>query len=399
MKGIGHFLTGIAVASCFPEAMRMTLEDNSLILLMGGAFGLLPDTLDFRVGRYLWPRQHVVTPDLKRLDARPVAETVARAIDEVASTGKPSLVKLNTLKVSANYHRTYSIYVDQERKVVRARIGPLRTMGQIMGGGGHLPRSLPMPDERGELEWETPYKADMVNLYHAETTVGIFSGPDFAFVPDGDKVRMDFIPWHRTWAHSPFLGILCGLIGLLVYGLLGWSEAGDPSAFFSTTSLTAFGVGTLAFWGHTFVDQFGVLGSVLFWPFSSRRSGGFGWTHAASVLGNITLNFVCLAIVFWNLIVHTAEANVVLPWAAGMKGGYSDLAFYFVSLANYVAYYVAVPLVLLHVGARLYRRFIPQRGYPKITNEEYRGEGTKADEVLAESDAEVGGEAVDGGSL
>jgi hypothetical protein len=397
MKGIGHFLTGIAVASCFPEAMRMTLEDNSLILMMGGAFGLLPDTLDFRVGRYLWPRQHVVTPDLSRLDARPVAETVARAIDEAAETGKPSLVKLNTLKMSANYHRTYSIYVDQERKVVRARIGPMRTMGQVMGGGGHLPRSLPEPHERGELEWEAPYKANMVNLYHAETSVGIFSGPDFAFVPDGGNVRMDFIPWHRTWAHSPFVGLLCGLLAFLVYGLIGWAQAGDPSAFVSTTSLTGFGVATLAFWGHTLVDQFGVLGSVLFWPFSDRRSGGFGWTHAASVLGNITLNFCCVALLFWNLIVHTTEANIVLPWASGMAGGYSDPVFYLLSLANYLAYFVAVPLLVLHVGARLYRRFFPERTFPKIPDEHY-GSG-KRREAESESEDEAGGEAIDGGSL
>ncbi len=397
MKGIGHFLTGIAVASCFPEAMRMTLEDNSLILLMGGAFGLLPDTLDFRVGRYLWPKQHVVTPDLKRLDARPVAETVARAIDEAAETGKPTLVKLNTLKMSANYHRTYSIFVDQERKVVRARIGPLKTMGQVMGGGGHLPRSLPQEHERGELQWESPYKANMVNLYHAETSVGIFSGPDFAFVPDRGKVRMDFIPWHRTWAHSPFVGLLCGLLAFLVYGLMGWSGTGDPSAFVSTTSLTAFGVGTLAFWGHTFVDQFGVLGSVLFWPFSNRRSGGFGWTHAASVLGNITLNYCCMAIVFWNLIVYTAEANIILPWARGMDGGYSDLKFYLISLANYLTYYVAVPLVILHVGARLYRRFFPYRGHPRIKDEEYGT--TRRSDSESEGEDEAGSEALDGGSM
>jgi hypothetical protein len=364
MKGIGHFLTGLAVATCFPEAMRATLDDNSLIILFGGACGLLPDTLDFRVGRYLWKHDHTFTPDLERLDAQPIAELVAKAIDEAGATRKPVRVKLNTLKISANYHRTYSIKIIPERKVVRAEIGPLKTMGQIMGGGGHLPRSLPQGGEHGELVAEAPYTAEMVNTYHARTTVGIFSGPDFSFVPDGDHVRMDFIPWHRTWAHAPALGVLCGVLGWLLWGLSGMINGGGVAALTSPMALTAFGVGLVAFWGHTFVDQFGVLGSVLFWPFSDKRSGGFKWTHAASILGNITLNYVCIAVIMWNLIVHTHAAGVVLPWAASMDGNYSNLGFYLMSLANYAAYYLAIPLFVLHVGARIYRKYIPAVTYP-----------------------------------
>ncbi len=366
MKGIGHFLTGVAVATCFPEAMRATLNDNSLIILMGGAFGLLPDTLDFRMCRYLWKHDYTHTPDLDNLDAQPIADMVAKAIDEAHDDNKTVRVKLHTLKVSANFHQTYSIKIDQEKKVVHAEIGPLMTMGQVMGGGGHLPNSVPTGEEgHGKMVAEAPYKADMNNPYHARTTVGIFSGPDFSFVPDDGQVRMDFIPWHRTWAHSPFVGILCGLLGWLIYSLFGVSELG-AAAFTTPLALTAFGVGTLAFWGHTFVDQFGILGSVLFWPFSDKRSSGFKWTHAASVLGNITLNYCCIAIIMWNLIVYTDEAAVVLPWAANMTGGYSDLAFYFTSLANYLAYYVAIPIATLHLGSRLYRKFLPAVTYPEV---------------------------------
>ncbi len=366
MKGIGHFLTGIAVATCFPEAMRATLDDNSLIILMGGAFGLLPDTLDFRMGRYLWKQDYTFTPDLDHLDAQPIADMVAKAIDEAHDQQKMVRVKLHTLKVSANYHRTYSIKIDPDRKVVHAEIGPLKTMGQVMGGGGHLPNSVPEGEPgHGKMVAEAPYRAEMNNPYHARTTVGIFSGPDFSFVPDNGKVRMDFIPWHRTWAHSPFVGVLCGLLGWLLYGLLGVSEHG-AAAFTTPLALTAFGVGTLAFWGHTFVDQFGVLGSVLFWPFSDKRSSGFKWTHAASVLGNITLNYCCIAIVMWNLIVYTDEAGVVMPWAANMAGSYSDLGFYLMSLANFLAYFVAIPIATLHISARLFRRFYPEVSYPGI---------------------------------
>lgn len=369
MKGIGHFLTGIAIASCFPEAMRATIEDNSLILLVGGAFGLLPDPLDFRISRYLWKHDRVLTPDLKKLDARVVAETVAAAIDEAHESGRAVRVKLNTLKVSASYHRTYSFRIDTERKVVRARIGPLKTMSQVMGGGGHLPRSLPLPQEGAVLEFEAPYKADVITVYDKETSVGIFSGPDFSFVPVEGKVRMDFIPWHRTWAHSPFLGLVFGILGWLVYSLFSFVRTEDTGSFVSPMALTTLGVITLSFWGHIFVDQFGVLGSVLGWPFSKKRSNGFGWTHASSVVGNIILNYVCLAIIFWNLIVHTKEAGVVMPWASSMQGDYSDLPFYVVSLLNYLVYVLVIPISAFVVVVRIGRKLMPPVEYPGIETE------------------------------
>ncbi len=388
MKGIGHFLTGMAVATCFPEAMRATLEENSFILLAGGAFGLLPDTLDFRICRYLWKHEYTVTPDLDNLDARPIAELVAKAVDEAADQQKTVRVKLHTLKVSANYHRTYSIRIDQENRKVIAQIGPLKTMGQTMGGGGHLPRSLPdVPKE--QLYAEAPFKAKMNNPYHAKTEVAIFSGPDFSFVPVDDYVRMDFIPWHRTWAHSPFVGLLCGVLGYLIYALFGAMSGAGAAAFTAPMALTLFGIITLSFWGHTFVDQFGVLGSVLFWPFSDNRSSGFKWTHAASVLGNITLNYCCIAIILWNCIVYTAEANVVMPWAAGMAGSYSDLSYYLVSLANYAAYFVAIPLFVLHAGSRLYRRYIPAIEHPELGEADYK-DGPAHDEEALDGPGEMG---------
>jgi len=362
MKGIGHFLTGIAIASFFPEAMRGALDEKSLMLLLGGAFGILPDTLDFRIGRYLWKHHRIVTPDLNNLDARPVAAAVAESIDEAARTGKAVHLKLNTLKVSANYHRTYSVNVDDKAKTVTARIGPLKTMGQVMGGTGFLPRSLPdVPRE--QLEAVAAFKADAVNSYHADTQVAIFSGPDFAFVPDNGKVRVDFIPWHRTWAHAPLLGVFFGLLGLLVYGLVGMWQGAGPEAFVSSKALSAFGIMTLAFWGHTLVDQFGVLGSVLFWPFSSKRSAGFKFTHAASVMGNITLNYICVAIIVGNCLAYSSidQIDSALPWASwlGLAGANGGRAYFAVGVLNYLLYFMAIPLALFYGAVKLWPKVFP----------------------------------------
>ena len=48
MKGLTHFISGIAVATFFPQAVHMATQDQSFILCLGGIFGILPDTLDFK---------------------------------------------------------------------------------------------------------------------------------------------------------------------------------------------------------------------------------------------------------------------------------------------------------------------------------------------------------------
>lgn len=53
MKGLTHFLVGIAVATCFGTAMRASMAEASFILILGGMFGILSDTLDFRFARYI----------------------------------------------------------------------------------------------------------------------------------------------------------------------------------------------------------------------------------------------------------------------------------------------------------------------------------------------------------
>ena len=63
MKGIAHFVGGIAVASAFPSAVKAAEMGSGIYLLAGGVFGLLPDTLDFKIGRYFCGFDIEVAPD------------------------------------------------------------------------------------------------------------------------------------------------------------------------------------------------------------------------------------------------------------------------------------------------------------------------------------------------
>lgn len=52
MKGIAHFITGVAIATFFPEVVQQA-AGGSLLPMLGGIAGILPDTLDFKFARYL----------------------------------------------------------------------------------------------------------------------------------------------------------------------------------------------------------------------------------------------------------------------------------------------------------------------------------------------------------
>ncbi len=55
MKGFSHFMSGVAVASFCPWSIDAALQGNPLFFVLGGACGILPDTLDFKVYRFFYP--------------------------------------------------------------------------------------------------------------------------------------------------------------------------------------------------------------------------------------------------------------------------------------------------------------------------------------------------------
>ncbi|MDD5091951.1 MAG: metal-dependent hydrolase [Candidatus Wallbacteria bacterium] len=373
MKGITHFISGVAVASCFPEAVGSVFTAKGFLLPLGGAFGVMPDTLDFRLARYIWNYQHVVRINENDLNPRIPAEAVAAAIDEAAETGKSVTLRMDIIRLSSSYYRTYLVFVDEKKKEVTCLIGPLKTMGQVMEKLEHMPdvelvresiekhgvaatfqniyKITPcLPETAPEKAFYTAkFKADVINTYYSETEVGIFSGPDFEFVPRDGKVRMDFIPWHRRWSHSLTVGALMGPIGFAL--LADWSAlfSGNFSGFFTPGSIAAFFIAMLAFWTHILEDQTGFLGSNLFYPFTKDRSVGMKWTTAASPMSNIYTGWLAIAIIVWNLNSLSPEPAFTMHWAQNISGGFSSWNYYLVSLLNYIAYVLVIPYFIFQL--------------------------------------------------
>ncbi|HBW46347.1 TPA: archaeal/vacuolar-type H+-ATPase subunit I, partial [bacterium] len=89
MKGFTHFMSGVAAATCVPEIVRMstasrldTVEGaaSSLIILLPGIFGILPDTMDFKLGQFFSPGDVIVDPDPINTDPQKMAESFAEAV-------------------------------------------------------------------------------------------------------------------------------------------------------------------------------------------------------------------------------------------------------------------------------------------------------------------------------
>jgi len=292
MKGIAHFAVGVAVASCFPEAVRTGAAGNPLYFILGGFFGLLADTVDFKFYRFFYPHDIEVVPDPRKPDPQMIADAVALAVNRAYETGKPVKIKLGTIRLGANLWQQYEIKFDVSgRRVVVS-------YGQAVDTGGTPMASPPVtvPSLRNNSAIKNRFEASaplLCNIkldYQATTTIDVLDGPVFQMEPTDDgRVIASFIPWHRKWSHNLVVGVFLALIGALIWRPLA-----------GAVILGAYGM-------HIFLDQLGFMGSSFFFPFYSRRIGGLKLVHSDKAFVNFWAVWLSCLVIFWNL-------YYVAPW-------------------------------------------------------------------------------------
>lgn len=382
MKGITHFLTGVACASCFKEGVLSIFTSKSYFLPLGGIFGIICDTLDFRFARYFQKHDYILRINEDNLDPKVIAEGFAKAIDDAYINKKTVYLKVDIIRLSSSFYRTINIFIDEKNKEVVAMIGAIKTMSHVMERIEHLPNyeiiqksinqvgvvktleklidlmpSLPNSRPTTNHYHVAKFQADIINTYYHDTEVGIFSGPDFALTYDNGKVRIDFIPWHRQWSHSLTTGLLMGPIGFAIYANWNALFSGNLNDFFNPLAISAFFMAILAFWSHVLVDQTGHLGSNLFYPFTKNRTQGLQWTTSASVFPNIFVNYISIATIIWNINAFAPTPIFTLSWAKNLGGDFSNLSYYLISLLNYIVYFVAIPLGIIYFIIKLYDKY------------------------------------------
>lgn len=277
MKGITHFAAGVAVASCFPHAVEAGANGNPLYFILGGCFGLLPDTFDFKFSRFFHKHDIEVAPDPARPDPQMIADAVALSINRAHETGKPVRLKLNTIRLGSDLWQRYEVRFDVPAGRVVVSYGPAVDTGRQPATDGAARRSE-APSASSGLDCEV--KLD----YLATTVVDIFDGPFFEMTPAGKgAVTVGFLPWHRAWSHSLTIGLMLGSIAALI-----WGVAAGVVGFFAHAA-------------HVGVDQLGFMGSNLLYPFTSRRLRGAQLMHSGQAMPNLGVVWASILLIFWNL--------------------------------------------------------------------------------------------------
>lgn len=290
MKGLTHLTLGVAWASCWPQAVAAGAAGHPGLFVLAAACGILPDTLDFRLLRYLYPHDLEIIPDPLQPDPGLLAQALAQAVGRARMTGKAVRVRIHTVRVGAGLWQQYRLQFDiaQQRVqvdyagVVNTSREPVRAEG-IDATPRTAAAALPCP---------------VVLDYHAGSDIDIFDGPTYSLEPQADgRVIARFIPWHRQWTHS----LVVAAAVALAIGLAGGALAG----------IVAGGAWAL----HILADQAGFMGSNLFFPFTRQRTPGRQMTQADHPWVNAGMIWGALLLVFWNL------ARQADPPVAGLAPG------------------------------------------------------------------------------
>ena len=283
MKGFSHFMSGVAVASFGPWAIEAAQQGNPIFFILGGACGILPDTIDFKFYRFFYEHDVYITPDPLNPDPQYVANEFARAVALAVDEKRYVRVKLVSVRLGADFWQQYSVKIDNEKLEVQVKFGPVVNTGQVPVKG---------TEDRYPTVATAKLKAKVIQTYDAALKVDIFDGPTIGFnpLPNGD-LDLEFLPWHREWSHSLTVGAILGvLVGAVAWLASGWAMAWQCFV----TIAACYGV-------HVVEDQLGHMGSNIFYPITKLRTPGLHWMHSGDGLPNFLTVWISCLLIFWNL--------------------------------------------------------------------------------------------------
>jgi len=297
VKAITHFMSGLAVASCFPAVVSAAAGGNPLPFLLGGITALLPDVLDARLLRYFYPHDVEVAADPLEPDAQILADTVAEAIDTAAHRRRPFRLRMHTIRLGRDRWQRYRLHLDPGSRQVTV------TLTDIVNSAGRPVPAASTSDApcTASAEFTSRLRLDFTAAIDVDTG----DGPHFQIAPDdGDgSVTAQFAPWKRHGSHSAALGVILALASAALWNPLAGVIAGAAYA------------------AHILLDQFGYMGSNLLWPFSRRRTPGLKLLHAARLMPNLTVAWLCALAVYANLALNAGPALALPPLQLFLLGG------------------------------------------------------------------------------
>lgn len=314
MKGLTHFISGVAAATFIPQVARMSISSrmdvegaiSSFILVLAGMYGIMPDTLDFKFGQFLEMPDFVVDPDPKNPDPQAMAETFVRAVKKSAETGREVRIQFFPTQLGANRWRQYCIIFEEHK--VNIQFNEIVSTSQIP-----LPGTAPEQNRVGSARFSHKLKTrtddiDWLNRFirflrqkikgkdHVVTTVkpstvDILSSTMFGLKMEKDgRIYFNWLPWHRTWSHSYVFGAMLTipvfLIAILLKLPLWWLYG-----------IVAF----IGFATHVTEDMTGHIGGALLWPILKPRTEGFELFKASDPRTNFSVIYTAFVLIMWNI--------------------------------------------------------------------------------------------------
>lgn len=265
MKGIAHFASGLCAATFVPGVVEAS-ADGALWIALAGVSAMLPDFLDFRFARFLQRRDaDVAAPPYSGADSQAAAEQLASElaaqVDLALASGRQRVVQLHPRRLG----------------VIDWAIWTVRFVGA---------------DGRGEVRLRdgvADFDVSHIDYgYDGALEAGELGGPALLLAPDGyGRLRIEFLPWHRTWSHSLVLAAAWGALLTAAFGVLGGV------------------VGALGFAVHVLEDQLGYMGSNLVWPLrparAEERTRGLELLHSGDAIPNFVTVWLSLTLMLFNL--------------------------------------------------------------------------------------------------
>lgn len=318
MKGITHFMSGVTAATFFGGAVEMAATEKSFIMVLGGMYGILADTLDFKFYSFFTRQDHEIDPDDLKPDANKIAEQIGKAIEQAYDEKRLVKVKCQTVRMGADLWRQYVIKFDPEDGEVVVVINPIVTTSKIPYMG-----TEPEKNRVGKYRLRVP----LIETHGRPTVVDIMNGPEIGFRREGDAVRVEFIPFHRTWTHSFFTGFAAAAVAAVIASFAaGW----NIGWYYGLVALAGY-------WAHLAEDVTGYMGASFLWPFKKKRTRGLKWFKAQDPHSNFVFNYCCLMVAIFNLNRFTFVNN---DPALGHYIGASPLKYFLFTIAVPVGIYL-----------------------------------------------------------
>lgn len=307
MKGLTHFTSGVAVATFFAPAVaaaastRLGHPDaaSSFVLALGGWFGIMPDTFDFKFGRFFNQHDYTLQFDPWDPDPADMARQIGEVIDETYESGRYLQMQFDPMRLASHHWRQYVILFNGEKNEINVVINEIVNTSQLPFEG-----TAPADEKRyGSYKLK---KAKLLETHGKPASIDIMSGPTYGFLNkevNGEKrVAVEFLPWHRTWSHSLVLGFLLSLI----VWVIAWGLALKNWWVYGLVSFLGYSI-------HILEDLTGHMGGSLIWPFSQKRYDGFCWFKASDPRANFSVDYTCWTIIVYNLDKFSTQV-IPLPW-------------------------------------------------------------------------------------